>query len=289
MPEPAADASYISPPVQRAARLLRRIAEGDGVTNMSRTAGVIGINRTTLLRLLHTLEGEGFIERADEHSGWRIGLGLMALAGRTFFSGDLVQTATPVLARLAETLGLSTHLGVLDQREIVFIVRRTPNHAFASNIHVGSRLPAHAGNMGRIILAHLPPERVAALYKGVALERATAHTPTTFHALRARLDQDLAMGLAWSDGHFEPGISSVAAAIFDASGAPVAALNVSGQTLQFGGPARRREIAAAAKAAAQEISQRLGWASPQGQSMDVTVKSKSAKTPRGRKRGGAAA
>src|SRR5258707_15533020 len=92
MPEPAADASYISPPVQRAARLLRRIAEGDGVTNMSRTAGAIGINRTTLLRLLHTLEGEGFIERADEHSGWRIGLGLIALAGRTFFSGDLVPT-----------------------------------------------------------------------------------------------------------------------------------------------------------------------------------------------------
>ena len=180
MTELITDASYISPPVQRAARLLRRIADGDGVANMSRTASAIGINRTTLLRLLHTLEAEGFIERDDDDSGWRIGLGLVALAARAFFSGDLVQTATPVLARLSETLGLSAHLGVLHRREIVFVVRRTPNHAFASNIHVGSRQPAHAGNMGRIILAHFPPSRVAELYKNVQLESATAHTPTTF-------------------------------------------------------------------------------------------------------------
>jgi DNA-binding IclR family transcriptional regulator len=289
MAELVADSNYISPPVQRAARLLRRIADGDGVTNMSRTAAAIGINRTTLLRLLHTLEAEGLIERAGDEAGWRIGLGLVAIAARSFFSGDLIQTATPVLARLAEQLGLSTHLGVLDRREIVFVVRRTPNHSFASNIHVGSRLPAHAGNMGRIILAHLPAERVEKLYKDVTLEAATAHTPTSFAGLRARLDQDLRLGLAWSDGHFEPGISSVAAAIFDASGAPVAAMNVSGQTVQFGGAARRREIAAATQKAATEISQRLGWGGPTAQPADVTSKPKSAKPPRGRKRVGAAA
>ena len=56
------DGLYVSPPVQRAARLLRHIAEGDRVTNMSRTARELGINRTTLLRLLHTLESERFIE-----------------------------------------------------------------------------------------------------------------------------------------------------------------------------------------------------------------------------------
>jgi DNA-binding IclR family transcriptional regulator len=288
MTDSAADASYISPPVKRAARLLRRIADGDSVANMSRTASEIGINRTTLLRLLHTLEAEGLIERADDDSGWRIGLGLVALAARTFFTGDLVQTATPVLARLCETLSLSTHLGVLHRREIIFVVRRTPNHAFASNIHVGSRQSAHAGNMGRIILAHFPPERVADLYRNVELASATAHTPTTFAALRARLDKDLAVGLAWSDGHYEPGISSVAAAIFDASGAPVAALNVSGQTVQFGGASRRAEIATATREAAREISQRLGWANPQGHSLEAHVEKKAAKTQRGRKSGAAA-
>ena len=99
MTEAMADSNYLSPPVQRAARLLRRIADGDGVTNMSRTAAAIGINRTTLLRLLHTLEAEGLIERAGDEAGWRIGLGLVAIAARSFFSGDLIQTATEIYAQ----------------------------------------------------------------------------------------------------------------------------------------------------------------------------------------------
>ncbi len=171
MPESDASALkddlYASPPVQRVARLLRRIAEGDAVTNMSRTARELGINRTTLLRLLHALESERFIEPRSEGEGWRIGVGLITLTAQAFFSEDLVQTAVPVLTRLAATTTLSAHLAVLDGHEIVYLVRRVPNHAFASNIRIGSRLPAHATNMGRSILANLPRDRVDRLYSGV--------------------------------------------------------------------------------------------------------------------------
>jgi DNA-binding IclR family transcriptional regulator len=256
--QPAEDA-YISPPVQRAARLLRYIAEGDAVTNVSRTARVLGINRTTLLRLLRTLEAERFIEPRHEGNGWRIGVGLIGLTAQAFFSEDLVQTAVPVLARLAETLGLSAHLSVLDGAEIVYLVRRVPNRAFASNIRVGSRLPAHAANMGRVILAHLPPERVDRMYAGVMLKAVTTHTPVTPAQLHAQLDADRAAGLAWSDGNYEAGISSVAAAIFDATGMPVAALNVSGHAAEFAGAARHQQIGSSVQAAAREISERLGW------------------------------
>src|ERR1700728_1853114 len=98
--------SYISPPVQRAALLLRHIAEGDSVANMSRTARELGINRTTLIRLLHTLESERFIEQRPEGQGWRIGVGLIGLTAQAFFSEDLVQISVPVLTRLAENLNL---------------------------------------------------------------------------------------------------------------------------------------------------------------------------------------
>lgn len=259
--EPGDDA-YLSPPVQRAARLLRHIAEGDSVTNISRTARELGINRTTLLRLLHTLEAERFIEPRPEGMGWRIGIGLIGLTAQAFFSEDLVQTSVPVLGRLAESLSLSAHLGVLDGLEIVYLVRRVPNHSFASNIRIGSRLPAHAANMGRIILAHLPPERVDRLYAGAVLKAVTPHTAITPAQLHAQLDADRAAGLAWSDGNYEAGISSVAAAVFDATDTPVAALNVSGHPADFGGAARRAQIGASVQAAAFEISQRLGWRGP---------------------------
>ena len=258
-----ADDAYLSPPVQRAARLLRHIAEGDPVTNMAKTARELGINRTTLLRLLHTLESERLIEpRGAQTPGWRIGLGLIGMAAQAFFSDDMVQVAVPVLTRLAEALGLSAHLGVLDGLEVVYLVRRTPNHAFASNIRAGSRLPAHAANMGRIILAHLPPATVAALYPGTAMASVTPHTAITPKALRAKLDADREAGLAWSDGQYESGISSVAAAILDASGQPVAAINVSGQSVSFEGAKRRAEIGRVTAEAAEEISRHLGWHGP---------------------------
>lgn len=248
---------YLSPPVQRAARLLRHIAEGDPVRNMTQTARALDINRTTLLRLLHTLEAERFIEPRPD-GGWRLGNGLIGMAAQAFYSEDLVQVAVPVLTRLAETLGLSAHLGVLDGREVVYVVRRTPNLAFASNIRVGSRLPAHAANMGRIILAHMPAESVRRLFEGVELTAITPHTATSLAALHAMLDADRAAGLAWSEGHFEAAISSVAAVVRDATGAPVAALNVSGQREAF---ARgKKQIGAAVARAAAEISHRLGWA-----------------------------
>ncbi len=253
---------YVSPPVQRAARLLRHIAEGDSVTNMSRTARELGINRTTLLRLLSTLESERFIEQRAEGLGWRIGIGLIGLTAQAFFSEDLVQTSVPVLTRLSESLSLSAHLGVLDGLEIVYLIRRVPNHTFASNIRIGSRLPAHAANMGRIILAHLAPERVDRMYTGTALKAVTPHTAVTPAQLHTQLDADRAAGLAWSDGNYEAGISSVAAVIFDATDTPVAALNVSGHAADFAGAARRTQIGTSVQAAAFEISQRLGWRAP---------------------------
>lgn len=250
---------YSSPPLQRAARLLRHIAEGDPVSNMSRTARALDINRTTLLRLLHTLHAERFIEPRAEGNGWRIGIGLIGLTAQAFFSEDLVQTAVPVLTRLAESLKLSAHLGVLDGNEVVYLVRRIPNHVLTSNIRVGSRLPAHAANMGRIILAHLPPERIDAMYGRSVLKAVTPRTAVTSGQLHAQLEADRKEGLAWSDGNYEAGISSVAAPIFDAANLPVAALNVSGHSADFVGTARRAQIAAATINAAQDISQRLGW------------------------------
>ncbi len=270
MPDGAEGSAYLSPPVQRAARLLRRIAEGDAVANMSRTARELDISRTTLLRLLHTLEAERLIEpRGGEGAGWRIGTALLTLAAQAMGSDDLAQCAAPVLARLAETLGLSAHLGVLDGREVVFILRRTPNASYASAIRVGSRLPAHAANMGRAILAHMPEGEVRRLYHGVPLPQATPHTPATLPALLARLEADRAEGLAWSLGHYEPGIGSVAAVLLDASGHPVGAINVSGQLASFEGAERRGRIGAALAAAAAEISARLGWAGAARQAEQV--------------------
>src|SRR5262245_29245956 len=181
---------YIAPPVQRAVRLIRHVAEGNPVLNMSETAKVLKINRTTLLRLLHTPEVEGFVERRPNGAGFQVGLALLEVGARALFSQDLVQVAVPVLTQLAETLQLSAHLGVLDGTDVLYLVRRTPNTPLASNIRVGSRLPAHATTMGRMLLAHIPAVEIERLFAGKELQRFSDHTSATLDALRAKAEKD---------------------------------------------------------------------------------------------------
>jgi DNA-binding IclR family transcriptional regulator len=250
--------AYVSAPVQRAVRLLKHIVEGDPVENMSETAKALKINRTTLLRLLHTLEMEGFIERRQTGVGYQAGLVLLGLAAQTFFSQDLVQIALPILTRLAEQVGLSAHLGVLDGANVLYLLRRVPNVPLASNLRVGSRLPAHATALGRVLLAHLSDAEVAASV-GKKLTRYSEQTAITLDALRRQLAEDRRAGMAWSHGDFDKNISAVAAVVFDFSGSPVAAINVSGPVSVFADRTRRKEISDAVKDAGDEISRRLGW------------------------------
>jgi DNA-binding IclR family transcriptional regulator len=253
---------YIAPPVQRAVRLIRHVAEGNPVLNMSETAKVLKINRTTLLRLLHTLESEGFVERRPGGAGYQVGLSFLELGARALFSQDLVQVAVPVLTALAETLQLSAHLGVLDGTDVLYLVRRTPNTPLASNIRVGSRLPAHATTMGRMLLAFMTPVEIEARYAGKELQRFSDHTATTLAALQAKAEEDRRGGIAWSDAYFERGISSAAVAVFDFAGSPVGAINVSGPVAAFAEEGRRAAIGRELRAAGTEISRRLGWVGP---------------------------
>lgn len=258
----ASSTLYIAPPVQRAVKLLRHIAEGDPVVNLSETAKKLSINRTTLLRLLHTLEVEGVVESRHGEAGYQIGISFVALAARVVFSQDLLRIAVPVVAKLAETVGMSAHLGVLDGTDVLYLLRRTPSVPLASTIRIGSRLPAHATTMGRIILAHMDPADVDELFGKKPLARFTEHTPTTLAELHALLKRERSDGISWSDGYFESGIGSVAVAILDFAGDPVGALNISGPLNAFRDKARRRQMESELRSAGVEISRRLGWVEP---------------------------
>ncbi|MCB1426455.1 MAG: IclR family transcriptional regulator [Zhengella sp.] len=250
---------YSVPPVERAFRVLRYIADGNSCANMAKAAKETGINRTTLIRLLHTLEQEAMIEKAHNGQGFVLGTGLINLAASALYSRDIVQVAHPELRRLVRDLGLSAHLGILDRREITYLLRETPNLHLVSNVRVGSRLPAHATTIGRIILAHRDFAEVEALFRASEMTAATEKTATTLAALSEQLNADRRLGIAWSVSNFEAGIGSAAAAVFDAQGKAVGAINVTGPDHEFAeGAGRREEIGRNLSAAAHRISHQLG-------------------------------
>ncbi len=258
--------SYSVPPVVRAVKVLRFIAAGRSVANQSQAARELGISRTTLLRLLHTLEAEGLIEQEHGSGEYVLGTGMIELAGRKLLSLDVTQVASPVLAEMATQLGLSCHLGILDRREVVYVVRCQPNVHLVSNVRVGSRLLAHASSMGRAILAQLPREQVDAIFRGVPLSAVTTATPTTLAALHADLVRVRAGGIVDSRSSYEQGIDSIAAPVYDHAGNVIAAINASGPEGAFASPRGRRAlIAQGVRDAAYEISRRMGYVGGGGQ------------------------
>ena len=255
-----AGTQYSVPPVHRAFRLLRHIAQGGQCRNASATARELGLNRTTLIRLLHSLEAEGMIESLDGGASWQLGPGMIALAADALKSRNVIRLAQPVMAALSTRLGLSSHLGILDGREIIYLLREAPNTHLVSNIREGSRLPAHATTVGRVLLGHLPAETLRRFYADAKLDAFTDKTSTTLELLERQVATDRAQGFAWSAGNFEAGIGSCAAPVFDHRGAAIAALNVTGPVDRFDlNRPQAVEVRDAVIAAAAEISTALGY------------------------------
>ena len=248
---------YLVTPVVRSFKLLHYIAQGNKCVNLSLAAKEIGINRTTLLRLLHTLLHENIIEKQKD--GYQLGTNLITMVSSTVFAKDLVQTSQPVLEKLSQQLNLSAHLGVLEGREVVYLARVSPNTHLVSNVRVGSRMPAHAITIGRAILSHLTPSVLEEMYQDVELVAVTKKTATTFDALKRQLQNDKEEQLAWSLSNYEQGIGSCGCAIFDYTEQVKGGINVTGLEQHFSKEkGRRAEIANVILEVAQEISQLLG-------------------------------
>lgn len=254
------DSIYFSPPVERAAKLLRYIADGGTVANMQKSTKALGISRTTMLRLLYTLERERFISKVPGTDEYQIGVGLLSLVGPDAYGQDLVQVALPSVSWLAEQSGLSAHLGVLDGTDVVYLARRVPNVPLASNIRVGSRISAYATTLGRIILAYMDPAKISIMYADQLLSFQNNRSPKTISELLEKLKQELEDGYASSDGMLTQGVSSIAAPIFGEIGQVIASINVTGPTeLITATPARKEQIISLVLQAANTVSLKLGY------------------------------
>ncbi|MGQ3027146.1 MAG: IclR family transcriptional regulator, partial [Ferrovibrionaceae bacterium] len=159
---------------------------------------------------------------------------------------------------LRDATGASSHLGVLDGRDVIYVAQVSSLRQLSSRVSVGSRFPAHAQSMGRLLLAALPAAELEALYAGVALDKFTEDTPGDFAELKSRIAEDRARGYVVSRGNFERGIVAVAAPVVDAQGVVVAAVNISGPATALDTGALEGVFKDRVMAAAKAISRHLG-------------------------------
>lgn len=217
---------YIVPGLQRGLQILRAFNRDRTLISAPDMAKELGIPRSTVFRLVQTLEVMGFLEKVPHSSDYRLGVGVLSLGFEFLASLEVTELARQVLDRLRDDTGHSAHLVIRDGTEVVFVVKAPARTAFASTVTIGTRLPAHGTVLGRMILADLSAEELAQIYPGNRLASFSDQTPVTKAALEETLAADRARGYAISEAFYEQGIASIAAPVRDGTGRVIAALNV---------------------------------------------------------------
>ncbi|MFI8236630.1 IclR family transcriptional regulator [Streptomyces sp. NPDC085866] len=241
--------------VDRAASILELLGrqEEAGVTEI---AAELGVHKSTASRPATAPELRGLIEQAEERGKFRLGLGLIRLAGAATVRLDLSRQSRPVRERLAVQIAETINVAILDGDAAINIDQVLGPSAITTHNWLGRRTPLHATSSGKILLAHLPePELESRL--AAPLERCTPRTVTDPGALRTQLRSARADGCAYSVEELETGLNAVAAPVFTFNGQAVAALSASGPSFRLS-EQRLPEVSALVRAAAEQISNRLG-------------------------------
>ncbi|CAN5879126.1 IclR family transcriptional regulator [soil metagenome] len=243
--------------VDRALSVLQVIAEG-GAAGVSEIAEATGTHKSTVFRLLATLEARGMVEQTHQRGQYALGYGVVQLARAATRRHDLSVLSRPVCEQLAETVGETVNVSIHDGTGVITLDQHIGPAAVTTVDWVGTRAPLHASAAGKVFLAYAPAGELTASGR---LERFTEHTITRQADLRAELAGVRRLGHAASLEEQEDGLIAVAAPVRELGGAVVAALVVSGPTFRLTEAARPDVVKQLVEAAA-EISYRNGVPKP---------------------------
>lgn len=224
----------------------------------ARIARELGLPRSTTYHLLAVLTERGFVLHLPEERRYGLGVAAFELGSAYTRHAPLQRLARPVLARLADQTRHNAHLGVLHGRDVVYVVEERVAGRPSLVSDVGVRLPASLTATGLAILAQLPAAQVRALFPSVeAFVQRNGVGPTSLSTLRPLLSGTRTRGYAVEEGFVTPGMDSVATAVLDHSGHPVAAVAITAESALLGRQ-ERAALVTQVRLAAEEISRRMG-------------------------------
>lgn len=242
--------------VDRALSVLRMLAR-HGELGVSEIAAELGVHRSTAFRLVATLENHDLVHQKDDRGRYRLGVGVLRLAGATTARLDVVQEGRPVGTRLAAEIGETVNIAILDRDQALYLEQMAGTSSLQAHNWTGRRIALHATSNGKVLLAHAPEGRFDEV-TAEPLARYTDHTIIEPARLREELDAVRRRGYAVAVDELEVGLSAVAAPVHGATGEVVASISVSGPTFRL--PADRLDtVADQVMSAAAELSSRLGW------------------------------
>ena len=242
--------------VDRAVAILEILAR-DGEAGVTEVARELDVHKSTASRLLAALDRRELVAQDTARGKFRLGVGIVRLAGAASQRLDVLQESRPVCRLLAQEVGETVNLAILSGRDALYLDQVAGPAALSPHNWAGQRIPLHATSDGKVLLAHLPEAQLAGSL-APPLARFTERTVTDIAEFPALLAEVRRRGYATAVEELEAGLTAVAAPVRNAEGIVIASISASGPSFRI--PADRiAALAGAVSRAAAEASRRLGW------------------------------
>lgn len=255
LPRPRrADSSVQS--VGRSLAVLEELALARGPMRLIDLSAKLGLHKSTVFRLLATLEAYGYVEQDPETGRYGVGVRLLEVGGAALEKTPLLTASRSALETLMRETGETVNLGVLQGAEVLILEKVESENSIRMSIPVGRRSPAYCTAIGKVLLAH-DPQACSGLLGAASLPRYTPNTITQPDLLREHLARVADLGYGLDEEEQMPGARCIAAPVRNHTGRVLAAVSVSGTTVRIS-PERLTELIPLVQAAARSISARLG-------------------------------
>ncbi len=214
--------------VDRALAILQYLAHHPGEHGVRALSAALNLNPSSVFRLLQSLTQSGYVYQNETTDRYSVGLQTVQLGLVALNSFDLTSVAPRCLETLVTETGESAFLAVLDEGEVVYLLKEEGQYAIRTTAKLGSRRPAHCTALGKSFLATMPPAEARALLERKGMLAMTPHTITEINRLWEDLAQVRLRGYAVDHEEVEAGLMCVAAPIRSYKGQTVAAISMAG-------------------------------------------------------------
>lgn len=243
--------------IERAVAILNAFSAEDHELGVTELAERLGLHKSTVHRFMVNLDAAGMVERNPRTGRYRLGMRIFELGGLVKQRMNLWDEALPFLESLVRDTGETGHLAVLDGGEAIYIERVEARRALRVPSAIGRGYPAHATNLGKVLLADLDRAQVDEIIKERGLSAYTPHTIVDADALHQELALIRERGYAVDNEEYDEGLRCIGAPVRDHTGRVVAALGIGGPVTRVT-PVRVEELSTLVMAAAAGLSRRLG-------------------------------
>ena len=241
--------------VEKAFQVLEAFRDTHRTMSMADIARAAELDRSATQRLVHTMELLGYIRRLPDSTLYGLAPRVLTLSYNYLRSRELIERASPYLLDISRTLGETCNLQELDGHEIVFLARFAGKHLVNVDFAVGYRLPAAFTASGRAILSRLDAATRREILRVTPTNPVTPYTEMDTKLLLSRIDEAAEQGYSIVTNQTLVGDISVAAAITNHHGYPIAAINIAVPTTRWTVEKAKEQLVPHVQLAATSISQ----------------------------------